>query len=237
MNSETLGPALKEMAERWDAPCFAPEVLAQQSQARTLRRRHRVLAAAGITAVLGTGAITGVVLTASGGAAPTASDGEHRPTRHTTVQNNSMRPAILPPVRVRAIGATGEHLHGVPVLAHLREGTAITVHAKLWFIASRPAKVQQAALIVARPGTTAGVGGGRAVDAYYKDAEVAKGRFVTATSPEHRTLAVTTPADLPPGQYPVLYVLGSALTPGQQPGVYGPFDMSGQLGVVIVGRK
>lgn len=237
MNPDSVGPALKEMAERWDAPSFAPDVLAQRSQTRTLRRRHRVLAAVGVMAVLGTGAITGVVLTASGDVVRTASGGGHRPARHTTVQNSSMRPGMPPPIRVRVIGATGERLHGVPVLAHVRAGTAITVHAKLRFIGQRPARVRQAALIVARPGTTPGVGGGRAVDAYYKGAEVAKGRFVTATSPEHRILAVTTPADLPPGQYPVFYVLGSALTPGQQPGVYGPFDVSGRLGVLIVSRK
>jgi hypothetical protein len=223
MNPDTLGAALKEMAERWDTPTFEPETLAQHSQARTRRTRRRVLAGAATVAIAATGAVAAVSLSGN---------------QNNSSHSNSMRPAAPPPVRITAVDTTSERIDGAPVLARVSTGASLTVHAKLSFVGNRPAGVKDAALLVAKPGTLGGVSGS-AVDSYFRDRglELARGSFVTATSPEQRMLSVQIPRDLPPGQYPVFSVFRSVLMPGEERGIYGPFDVSSQLGVIVITGK
>lgn len=222
MNPDDLGTALTEMAERWETPVFDPETLEQDSQARTRRHRYRLLAAAAVVVIAASGAITTTILIRSGDSTTNAPD-------------TSSRPAIPPPVRVTALDTTGKRIDGVAVMASVPTGHPATVHARLTFLGNRPAAVKDAALVVAKPGTSGGVGGAD-VDSYYTDhhLEIVRGGFVTATSPEQRILTVTTPGDLPPGQYPVFSVYQSVLMPGQQPGMEGPFTVSGQVGVIVI---
>jgi hypothetical protein len=226
MNPDLLNTALKEMAERWETPTFDPEMLAQHGHVRTRRARHRLLATVAVVVVAGSGVVAAVALTGP--------DDSH----NTATNNTSLRPAIPPPARVRAVDTTGERIDGTPVLARVPSGGSVTVHARLSFLGKQPAAVKDAGLLVGKPGTYGGVGG-TDVDSYYRDRhlEIVRGTFVTATSPEQRILSVTTPDDLPPGQYPVFSVYKSVLLPGQERGIQGPYNVSGQVGVIVITSK
>lgn len=223
--TETLGDELNEMAEHWDIPAFDPDVLVQRSRLRSRRRRRRRLGAAAVITVGVTGVLAAVLLTASGGGSVHKQNG--------TPQNSILRPAFPPPVRVTAIDPTHQRVGGILVLARTTGDHAVTVRAELVFVGHRPARVQDAALLIAKPGTNGGVSGPE-VDSHFRGTEIARGSFVAANSPQTRVLTAVTPPDLPPGRYPVFYVFRSTLLPGQSPGTDGPFDVSGQLGVIVV---
>lgn len=157
----------------------------------------------------------------------------------TTTAAHAGRPFVAPPVEIRPVTSTGERVGtGTPVLARAGTGTAVRVAAVLSFEPGRAAAVDRAALILTRPGTTAGVGG-RDIDSQYREdrTEIARGPMFGAASPNRVTLTITAPRSLPPGTYPVMYAYRAVGAPVEDGGAYDPSVSSGQLGVIVVTKR
>lgn len=241
MNDEQLGVALKEAADRWRPPAFDAAAIAAESADRSRRARRR-----GIGSLAGAVVIAGAVTTAAligpgsttspdarGSAGSPRTPAQVSPSRSLSYDGNA--PAIPPPVRIRALRRTGERLDGEAVLVRVHAGVPATVRARLGFYRNRPAWMRNTAIVVARPGTATGAWPGGA-GSYYRSSRVAISARVSVISPMHRILSVTTPADLPPGAYPVLTVVHAG-RPAGQPGQHGPFEMTSKLGVIVITRR
>lgn len=144
------------------------------------------------------------------------------PNHPHTCRMSGKRPTLRPPrpprVQVTPLGENDAQIERMPVLARSPQGISVSVHAVLSFLGPRPAAVENAVRRLGEPGTLP-----RASDP-----------GIAATSPEQRILSLTTPRDLPPGQYPVFYDFESILMPEQQFGIEGPFHMYGQIGVIVI---
>ena len=230
MKPDTIDAELKHMAEQWDVPVFDPAVIAQRSYSRARRRRRIGLVLAAIAV-----AVAGIATAAS----LIATDARNSPATGTA---NFARPAMLPPVRVTGLDRTSHPVtrHYVGLIVHALRGVPVTVQAQLTFPAGQRVRVRvlQAALIVVKPGTQPGVGGGSGPDAYYDSTEIAKGAFISADSPQPRILTVTTPDDLAPGRYPVLYVVQARRLGGQGQGFdESTYTESGGVGAIVITDK
>jgi hypothetical protein len=230
METDELGTVLKQAAAQWDTPTFEVAAIVGQSGARRRRRRRRL-----IGSCVAACAISGAIATAVVGVGDTSRPTSLVPPRTANPHCCAvMAPARVPDAHVSVLTRTGRVIDGRPVLARARTGRSITLRAVLSFGSSRPARVDAAALIVAKPGTTAGAGGGPSYDSFYNSTRIAEGQPVAATAPSRRFLSVTTPRDLQPGTYPVFSVMQTGLIPGEEQGIAGPFNVSSELGVIVV---
>ena len=133
---------------------------------------------------------------------------------------------------VTTINATKQQILGLPVLATARHGAFLTVHATLSFANRTPARVADAALVVARAGTF-DVDGGPPTDARDRRNEVAHGPYYTAATPQMRILSVTTPRSLRPGKYPVLWEYKTLIPIGQTTAEYDTAQSSALFGFIV----
>lgn len=156
----------------------------------------------------------------------------HSSTPPTTPVLNSgpFRPA---PVFITTINATKQHILGLPVLATARHGASLTVRATLSFTNRPPARVADAALVVARAGTF-DVDEWRPTDARDRRSEVAHGRYYNAATPQMRTLSVTTSRSLRPGKYPVLWEYRTLVPIGQTTAQYDIAQTSALFGFIVI---
>lgn len=223
MNPDTIATDLKHLAEQWDTPVLDPAAIAQASQTRTRRRRRfDVVAIALVVGSIATAA--GLISTGSRNSSPNGGRGDYA------------RPGFPPAVRVTALDRTNHPITRpyANVIARAQRGVPVTVRAQLSFSTSQRIRVLRAALLVAQPGTQPGVGGGPAPDAYYGSAEIVRSPFISATSPNPRILTVTTPNNLPPGKYPVIFVI-QARRLNAKPGLdRSTYTASGGLGAIVI---
>jgi hypothetical protein len=231
MNDEQLGVALKEAADRWSTPAFDAAAIAAQSADRGRRARRR-----GLGSLLGVLVVAGAIalaVTGSGQHAPSSPGAQGSPSRatHRSTGNAPARPIL---VRIRPLQHTGVRIDRAAVLVRVPVGTPATVRARLNFEGNRPGRVRDTAIVVARPGTEPAAAPS-GTGSYYLSTRVAISARVDATSPMQRVLRVTTPANLPPGVYPVLTVIHTVLVRGQPTsGLYGPFSETSELGVIVI---
>jgi hypothetical protein len=221
MNTDTLAADLKDMAEQWDAPVLDTDAITRASRTRTIRRRRLAIAVVTIALVVG-GVATAASLIATGSRNSPSTKG-----------GIDARPAFPPALRVTALDRSNHPITRpyVHVIARARRGVQVTVRAQLSFPTAQRIRVLQAALLVAKPGTQPGVGGGSAPDAYYASTEIVRGDFISATSPEPRILTVTIPNDLPHGTYPVIVVIQSRRLDGPDRSTY---TASGGIGAIVI---
>lgn len=232
METNEVGTALKAVAQQWSTPRFDAASLAAQSDARRKQSRRRWGGATLAGAVL-VAALTGAVLSRSD-RRPADTRPVAAPT-HTIARPRccNMAPGNPPELEIDPLESLGT-IGGQHVLARAQAGQSVTLQARLSFpIARTRQPVEAATLVVALPGTALGTGGSN-YDSYYAATRVAEGQPVTATAPETRVLKVTTPTNLRAGTYPVFSVVRAGLASGQQPGIDGPFDMSWQVGVIVL---
>ena len=236
MNTDDIGIALKDMADRWDTPTFDAQLLADHGDRRTRRRRRQLTAAVGFICVSAI-VVTGVVLSHSASHRPhqQAQPGSTTMTTPATT-TLGLAPAVGPGVNVTALGATGPTHSAQTVLAHTSGLKPVTLRAQLSFRPNHRTRLDGAALVITTPGTSPGVGGPEP-DSNYRGRIVAEGTPIAASAPRSRTLTVTSPKGMAPGRYPVMYVLRTELEPGQTPGLHGPFNISGQIGILIITRR
>jgi hypothetical protein len=232
METNEVGHALRMLAQQWRTPRFDAASLAAESNARRHLSRRR-WAASSVAIVLLASSLTAVLRAHS----------DHRRDHRTPIAGPShtiisppccnLAPGEPPDIDIAPLATVGT-LGGQPVLARTQAGRSVTIQARLSFpIPGTRQPVEAAALLVAQPGTSGGTGGTN-FDSQYASTKVAEGSPVAATAPETRILEVTTPTDLPPGTYPVFYVIAAGLGSGQRPGIDGAFDMSGQIGVIVL---
>lgn len=225
MSHDSIDADLKRMAEQWDVPEFDSAAIALLGHTRRRRRRRLTFAGAAIAL-----AVAGVATAVSMG----STSSRNAP---ATGSSDFARPAFPPQVRVRALDGANHPITRpyVNVIARAPRGVHVTVRAQLSFPTRQRIRVLQAALLVAKPGTQPGVGGGTAADAYLHSSEIVRSAFISATSPKPRTLTVTTPANLPPGKYPVLYVVKAHRLGAHEPGGdYSTYDESGGVGAIVI---
>jgi hypothetical protein len=230
MNTDDLSTALKDMADRWDTPTYDPQLLVGRADRRTRRHRRQLTAAVGL-----------ICLTAvATGAAVLNQRTSHRSRQALPVSTQTTIPASLglaparpPGAYITALGATGPTQSGQRVLARTSGVKPVTLRAKLSFRLHDPARVDGAAIIITTPGTSPGVGGPKP-DSLYRGRIVAEGSPISASAPRSRILTVTSPSGLAPGRYPVMSVMHTELLPGQTPGIQGPFNISGQIGILVI---
>jgi len=232
METPEIGIALKSEAEGWTTSPFDAASLAAESDARRRsRRRWAGLATVGLVLAV---ALIGALALRTDRSPHTAPIAGPSPTKLTASPGCcGLRPASPPDVQIVPLTTIGT-IGSQPVLARIQAGNPITVSARLSFLDTATQQpVEAAALVVAVPGTTAGVDG-KDYDSYYDSTRVTEGQPVRATAPETQVLNVTAPATLLPGTYPVFAVVRTGLAPGQQPGYTGPFNLSFQLGVIVL---
>jgi hypothetical protein len=232
METDEIGSTLKALADQWSTPPLDAASLAAQSDARHGKSRRRRSWSLIAVTVLVSGLTVALLVHGGQGA------GHSRPLAHASPATASraccdLAPAHLPYLHITPLGEQGV-VAGQPVLARAHAGRPVTVYARLVFAGTGNSRhLAAAALLVARPGTTPGVGGDQ-YDSYYASTRLAEGQPVAATAHATRILTVTTPANLPPGTYPVFYVATTGLNRNQPPDIDGPFNMSGQVGVIVL---
>ena len=242
MNTDQLSDILKNVAAQWETPTFDTSELRNVARARSARLHHRALALSlTIVVVGGASAATAWihVVTLGGPAAThTATHSAAAPTSDARIEsgrNLGLGPPAIPPVAIKALGATKHRVNGQRVLARTPAGTPVSVRARLYFRAGPPGRVRDTAIVIAKPGSQPGAGAGsKYTGGYYRAVRVAISALVSASSSEQRFLTVTTPRKLVPGIYPVLTVINTVPLQRQQAEGQTPVQISSELGVIVV---
>lgn len=204
MNTDELGRDLKEAAAKWETPTFDAAELRDWADMRRGQVHRRAIAASLAVLLVGGVAATAVWISPTRQGPPQAA--HISGTRAQPTPDQGMAPGAPPPVVITALGGTKQRIGKQRVLVRTVTGIPVTVRARLYFLENRPGRVRDTAIVIVRPGTEPDAAPD-ATGAYYRTTRVAISSRVNATSPERRILTVTTPRDLPAGNYPVLTVV------------------------------
>jgi hypothetical protein len=147
----------------------------------------------------------------------------------------SLAPGAPPPWRVRPVRVVSNN-DGGRVLARTPSGARATLRAAVGIRQGLRATFSDGVLIIASPGTSPGVGGGRSPESLYRGEVRARGPLLSLTAPSNGVLTVTSPPTLAPGRYPVIWAadetrLGSRFACRR---LGGPYTVSARLGLLVI---